>query len=199
MKQNSKGRFLMKAVLSFGLVSAAVPLSAGWLADGIGRYYPRCCVDVTQGRLDNQGVRIVAEDGSFELKGGQDFTPPFQLDLWSRNSPKFEKAVESVGLVNSYSEALEAGAKRVRFYTDDNPAPLYGIIAFNSMSPDSIGPGAKSYFVQVSADTLSSARAGTTVVAYEFVDWRHVVTVGNPARVGKWYGWVLWLSSRPLS
>jgi hypothetical protein len=198
MKQNSKGSSLLKALLAIGLVSMTGPVSAGWLADGIGRYYPHCCVEVTQGHLDNQGVRIVADDGSFELKGGQDFTPPFQLDLWSRNSPKFVKAVDSLGLVSSYSEALEVGAKRVRFYTDNNPASLYGIIAFNSMSTVSIGPGAKSYFVQVSPDTIASARAGTTVVSYEFVDWRRQVTGYAPDQ-GKWYGWVLWLSNRPLN
>lgn len=198
MKNSSKAKVLMRMALAFGLLFATVPASASWLADGIGTFYPHCCVEVTLGHLDNQGVRILAEDGSFELKGGQDFTPPFQLDLWSRNSPKFVKSVEAVGLVNSYASALESGAKRVRFYSADNPSPLYGIIAFNSMSTVSIGPGAKSYFVQIPADTIASARAGTTVVSYEFVDWRREVS-GYAPQVGKWYGWVLWLSSRPLN
>lgn len=147
-------------------------------------------VEIPRGTLENSNIRIVAEDGSFVLEGGQEFSTPFVSDLWDSYLP-------TERLTENYDAALAAGAKPVKVYVGGRNTPLYGVLAFNNAVNASVGPGSRSYLVSIPADKISGAYSGNTTVSYEKVTYKR--TWSNGGRQNAWsFGWVLWLSATRL-
>ncbi|HUO92733.1 MAG TPA: hypothetical protein VMU22_07420, partial [Rhizomicrobium sp.] len=93
------------------------------------------CRPIATGTLANADVRIVAEDGSFTLNGGQSFQSPFQAKMIVPDADFGAPADYIVGsngfgddVVDAYNKALHDGAKNVRIYTSGSAAPLYGVL-----------------------------------------------------------------------
>lgn len=147
---------------------------------------------VNEGLLANEDMRIVAQDGSFEIEGGEGFRIPFDIDMWEEAT-----GFEPSDLVDSHEDALARGAKRVRVYVDGLDEPLHGVLAFNKMIRAAHGPGARSYRVQIPQERIASATQGNTTVTFEAVDYRREFRGADPEDLW-WYGWVLWLADTPL-
>jgi hypothetical protein len=142
---------------------------------------------VPNGMVTNRDVRIVAVDHSFEITGGQEFSTPFQSDLWS---PEFDGFPGNPP--GFYPLAIKHGAKRVVIYIGGDLTPLYGVLAFNPASKFSYGPGTQYYRLSITDAELQSAKDGNVAVSYEKVNWTR-----NGAN-NWWLGSVLWLSGGPL-
>lgn len=143
------------------------------------------------------GLRIVAVDGSFELKAGQRFQSPFQANLWNSGC-----TMNSKTLLSNASTALRCGGKNVLVYHDDNTEPLHGVLALNTSIAAAYGPASRSYMIKVPDDKIEHARQGNTVVAYEMMDWKSTKRYSNRVssfnREHTYYGWILWVSAYPL-
>jgi hypothetical protein len=142
---------------------------------------------VPNGVVANRNVRIVAIDHSFELTGGDEFSTPFQSDLWSTDFDGFPS-----NPAGFYPIALKHGAKRVVVYIGGDLTPLYGVLAFNPASKFSYGPGTQTYRIAISDADLQSAKDGNVAVSYEKVNWT------RNGQSDWWLGSVLWLSGASL-
>jgi hypothetical protein len=142
---------------------------------------------VRSGMVTNRNVRIDAVDKSFEIVGGQEFSVPFQSDLWA---PEFDGFLGNPP--GFYPLALKHGAKRVVIYIGGDLTPLYGVLAFNPASKFSVGPGTQNYRLSITDAQLQSAKDGNVAVSYEKVNWTRNGTNNW------WLGSVLWLSGGPL-
>lgn len=149
-------------------------------------------VPVKMGALENKDIRIVAADNSFEFKGGQDFTVPFQSSLWGNTTGLTENK-----LVEQYDIALRLGAKKVLVYIQGREQPLHGVLALSPVIGASYGPGARSYLLSFPADKIKSASNGNISVMYEKVGWRESRIDGRTTD-HYWFSWILWLSNSPL-
>lgn len=161
---------------------------------------PQSTVDWTAkpiryGIVANKDIRIVAEDGSFELKGGERFETPFSVLAWSGASANLFTG--SNNLLNHYPTSLQYGAKRVKVYQQGHDEPLYGVLAFNQAIGSAYGPASNSYMVQIPDGKLDAARSGVTAVAYEEMNWRSTWDTGASSNK-TWYAWSLWISAFPL-
>jgi hypothetical protein len=150
-------------------------------------------VPVTRGMLVNTDVRIVAEDGSFTLVGGQEFDSPFQSDIWRGKSTAFDDA----NVLQSAAAGRARGGRNVLVYVAGHDKPLYGVLALSRVFASAYGPGSRSYMVSIPNDKILAAYSGSTAVAYENVDWKATFSNGT-MQVFHWRGWVLWLSATPL-
>ena len=81
-------------------------------------------VPVSTGNIATEGVEIRAEDGSFTLKSGERWTPPFQNNFNNYSS-------YGIPNTNDYSLALQRGAKRVRLKVPYQSEELYGVLALH--------------------------------------------------------------------
>jgi hypothetical protein len=142
---------------------------------------------VPNGIVANRDVRIVAIDHSFELTGGDEFSTPFQSDLWGTDFNDFPSNPPGF-----YPIALKHGAERVVIYIGGDLTPLYGVLAFNPASQFSFGPGTRTYRIAISDADLQSAKDGNVAVSYEKVNWTH------NGQSNWWLGSVLWFSGAPL-
>lgn len=145
------------------------------------------------GFVADRNLRIVAEDGSFELVGGQQFSTPFHSDVWGRPMPDL---VDS-RIVEGFAAARAAGARSVRVHVAGRAEPLHGVLVLSRVFGSAEGPGARSYQISVPADKIEAAYAGRTAVAFENVRYIRRWDSGqrSPAQ---WRSWVLWLSMTPL-
>ncbi|MHC9510328.1 hypothetical protein [Kangiella sp. M94] len=145
-----------------------------------------------------EGMRIVAEDGSFELKGGQRFTSPFQSDLWGYGCNNFSDK----DVLTKANDVLLCGAKKVKVYYGNNPEPLYGVLALNQAIQAAHGPASRSYMIKIAEDKIQHARAGNTSVTFEYMNWteskRWSHNYSQQKNEKTWYSWILWVSAYPM-
>jgi hypothetical protein len=168
-------------------------IASGCFGPNIVNTTDRTRVPIAYGSVESN-IRIIAEDGSFELRSGEQFNAPFQSDLWNCYGLIPDKLLES------YDSALNCGAKRVKIYVGDNPEPLYGVFALNQAIRAAYGPASRSYVIKVADDKINSARVGNTAVSFERMNWKITMTVDGMARSRDQfgYGWLLWMSKYPL-
>ena len=158
---------------------------------------------IQKGILITNGVTITAEDGSFSIKAGEPFIPPFQMGgFWwgtdrnvSRNLlhwPDSVIAKNGKTFNDLYGMALEAGAKKVLVQMPDFDKPLYGILAlFTSVEMGASTPPPDFYSIQIPQQYAEAALNGKISVIY-------VSYVGDPQEHTKPKSWALWLSSAPF-
>lgn len=188
----------MNKLIVKSLATAVSVVAMWWIATGcmgptIYNTTDMTKVPIQYGNMSDN-LRIVAENGSFELMQAQQFTSPFQVDLWSC------PGITGNNLIGAYGTALTCGAQRVKVYVGTDPEPLYGVLALNYAIRAATGPASRSYVIQVRPDKIAAARVGNTSVSFEQMDYRNTWTVdGSPrSRTQSGYGWVLWLSKFPL-
>lgn len=145
------------------------------------------------GFVANRDITITAADGSFELKGGQQFSTPFQSDIWSRNFPN----LGDDRIVEGFAGVRAGGARDVRVRVAGRPEALYGVLVLSPVFGSAEGPGARSYQISVPQDKIEAAYAGRTAVAYENVRYIRRWDTGA-RRDAQWRSWILWLSMTPL-
>lgn len=153
-------------------------------------------VPIQQGTVA-EGIRIVAEDGSFELKGGERFTSPFQNNIWTGYCRRFSNNT----LLTQAQDALSCGAKKVRIYIGDRQTPLYGVLMLNSSVGAAYGAASRSYLIRLEDDKIRHAQAGNTSVSYELVKYKRTGYWDDGRRTSSeatQYTWVLWYSSYPF-
>jgi hypothetical protein len=146
------------------------------------------------------GLRIVAEDKSFELKSGQRFRSPFQSNLWSYGCDI--NSINGKNVLNSVDAGLRCGGKKVRVYHGDNAEPLYGVLVLNTAVAAAKGPASRSYMIKIADDKITHARQGNTAVSFEIMKWDEKKRWSNSGRTvtneKSAYGWILWVSAYPL-
>ncbi|WP_144391567.1 hypothetical protein [Pleionea sediminis] len=156
---------------------------------------------IYKGKLVNKDLRIVAKDGSFELKGGEMFDSPFFCDLWPGT---FSRGVGDKNIVESYQKARNVGCKEVLIYIDGRSEPLNGILALSRVYGSAFGPASHAYFMKVDTNRLMTAYDGNTVVFYEKAKWEKKsarIVDGyrrNTGGTNNYYTWVLWAAYTPL-
>lgn len=145
------------------------------------------------GYVADKNLTITAADGSFELKAGQQFSSPFQADIWTSHLPQLADA----RIVEGFATGRASGGRNVMVKVAGQEQPLYGVLVLSPVYGAAEGPGARSYQITVPADKIQAAYAGRTAVAYENVKWQERWSNGA-ARDYHWRSWILWLSLTPL-
>ncbi len=139
--------------------------------------------NVPGGLVATKGVRVVAEDGSFELTAEKPFEPPFHQGATCLVEPIAENS----------EQGEITGARRVRVYVpaaDAKEQVLYGLLSLCGAPPDATGAATRRYALQVPQSYIDATEGGRVSVVYEpFVD----LTRGNPSKA-----WILWLSQTPF-
>lgn len=176
------------------LVVAGFWLMAAGSASNVYSTSDRTPVKISGGIVANKDIRIVAEDRSFELVGGQRFSTPFSVNDWPSSSSAF---TTSSNMISHYETSLLHGAQLVRVYQEGHEEPLYGVLVFNDAIGAAYGPASRSYMIKIPEDKLEAARSGVTAVAYEKMNWKATWSDGSSSNK-YWYGWALWLSSYPF-
>jgi len=147
-------------------------------------------------QLQGDDIKIEAEDHSFEIVSG-DFEPPFQTrpmspiiwtSIYSETLP--DGSIYGRSLVDSASQALSYGAKKVRLYHPIVQDPLYGVLLLNQKPVTAIGKTANAYLIHIPDDKIKNVKDGHVHVLYESVD-RSDYSINM-------YAWVLWVSNRPF-
>lgn len=187
---------IFRGLLGASLIVVLFIAAAGSMGPTIRQTTDFSPVPIRYGTLVNENLRIVAQDGSFELEPGEDFETPFSVYWWNGQAP----VSGTQNLVNEHQQAAEQGARRVRIEMEGEERDLYGLLVFNQAVQSSSGPARQSYYLQVPEDKLQSALNGNVAVAYELIDWDHTYTVdGSPrSRDKTWLSWILWISRTPL-
>jgi hypothetical protein len=126
---------------------------------------------------------VVVKGDDFSLSPNKEAQIPFVLPVWESGSQGDDD------MPSAYRKWLTKGAQRVMVYTKGREQPYYGVISFHKIPSESTGPATRSFSLQVGANYLADATDGKVSVVFEIVPQR-----GG----GKAYGWVLWLSDRPL-
>jgi hypothetical protein len=148
---------------------------------------------VSIGMLVNEDVTIVARDGSFTLQPGQQFSSPFQANIWTPHMPEFEDA----NIVEGFQRARQAGGKDVMVHVKGQAKPLYGVLVLSNIYSAVTGPASRSYQLVIPRDKIDAAYAGRTSVVYENGSFVQRYDTGYE-RNGNWRTWILWLSATPL-
>lgn len=173
-------------------IAGAVMLAVGGCASGVVDMTNRTPLRVPVGTVTNPDIRIVANDGSFTLTGGQQFVPPFYVDLWSSSA-----AYQDKNIIEGFSAARAAGAKNVKVYVSGRNQPLNGVLALSTVWSSATGPGTRSYQISIPKDKIDNAYAGNTSVVYEDVAYQQTFNTGQVNNY-QFRSWVLWLSATPL-
>ena len=139
---------------------------------------------IPEGKLKTPGVSIAAEDNSFVIKSGEVFTPPFEVETFSKVGKW-----DFNNLVEKWDEALKLGAKRVRITVPSQPEPLYGVLLLGTAAPGAKVAAARSYLLQVPQNYVDEAQDGKISVIYEQAPYKE----GQ-----QWFTWALWISDRPF-
>lgn len=147
-----------------------------------------CFHQVPVGEITTPGITIKAEDNSFTLVSGREFTTPF-------HAKRCGQAYTGRDLTEAFPDFIDIGAKRVIVKNPYTKKPLYGVMVFCSLVDnifnDTYGPGTRSYEVIVPQKNIEQAKGHKISVVYETV----------PERGGKyeWLSWVLWLSEKDFA
>lgn len=178
-------KLLLEITLNFLVAVVLVALA------GCSRNYTVQQRPITNGRVGTDGMVIAAEDGSFLLKHGEEFAPPFQNSLFEEGAsypPLFILGKSDV--VNMSEKALDRGAKPVRIHSPRLDEPLYGVLFLSSATSTSYGPASRSYLIRVPDEYIDNARDGQISVVYEKSGYKY----------GNWDvkvpAWVLWMSDQ---
>lgn len=151
---------------------------------------------VPYGKIVTGGVEIAAEDGSFVLRSGKVWTPPFQ------NAPLGPVNASNENMINLYKIALASGgAKKVMVKVPYQPDPLYGVLLLSSVYRESSSAVTRSYQISIPKSYVDAAQNGKVSVLYEYYDMGGVAVGGmiGPKRGAAPKTWVLWLSDIPFS
>lgn len=146
---------------------------------------------VKYGKISNQDITIVAEDGSFLLKAGESFEPPFQ----SKTSSSRELHNSALDITGLYDVALEKlGAKKVKVQVGAPDGEItkeyYGVLLFSKIYDDGYGPGTRSYLINIPELYLEAANGGKISVITELYN--------RKKNRGNAKSWVLWISDLPF-
>jgi len=143
---------------------------------------------VNFGKISTPDVTITAEDGTFILKSGDSWNPPFYA------IPKYDfLQVQQLEINNDiatqYGFALEElNAKKVRVKTPYSNEELFGVILFNKVAEKCKVPVTRSYQITIPEEYVQQAMNGQVSVLYEYYDCS-----GFSLKT-----WVLWLSDVPF-
>lgn len=132
--------------------------------------------------LDTPGLRILADDDSFELNAGAPARSPF----WSFDCP-------GRPIPGNAELGLRLGGQRVTVHHPAHDEPLHGVLSLCRVHIVSNAPVARSYSVRVPDNRVEEAVEGVSVV-YEQTGYS-INYEGGPVDVP---GWILWLSRVPL-
>lgn len=152
-------------------------------------------VAIYNGYFVNEGIVIEAEDESFSLQGGQAFNTPFSVSSWDHPVQSFNFNSDQTTL-GSWNDALRLGAKNVKVWQKGRSQPLYGVLMFSDVYRSAVGPGARSYQLQIPESRLNSAASGNLTWVGEKVDFEY--RWEGRGYKGFKYSWVLWLSNTPF-
>jgi hypothetical protein len=141
---------------------------------------------VPYGKITTDGVEIIAEDGSFALRSGEVWTPPFQVP-----SGFYALNIKNADMINLYATALGLGARKVRVKVPYQSEPLYGVLALLPVHSSSTSPVTRSYQISIPKSYVDAAQNGKVSVLYEYYE------VPNSEFMNK--TWILWLSDIPFS
>jgi hypothetical protein len=129
------------------------------------------------------GVEILAEDGSFRLRGGERFLAPFHT-----------KDCVAWAAFDNWKLALKWGGKRVRVKVPGLSEPLHGIFSLCEVHPKKAGPAGDSYRIEIPPSSIPLTAGERPIVlvketAYglRFKDGFH-----------RFDSWQLWLWRRPF-
>ena len=158
---------------------------------------------ITSGFFSTKGVTISADDGSFQLVGGQPFRPPFQSNMYCTQCAMY--FLDQVDLLDP-NALLNIGGRRVTVSLADGQK-LYGVLAlnqvFNQLQVESpalfqfFGPSLRSYEINIPEARIQQALAGNSTVAYEvFAIVPAEYSATGQAR--NFRSWVLQLSRTPF-
>jgi hypothetical protein len=153
----------------------------------------RSLKSIPLGFVADKTLTIKAADGSFELKPGEQFSSPFQADIWSRHLPD----LSNDRIVEGFEVGLARGGRKVMVHVEGRDKPLYGVLVLSQVFGSAVGPGARSYRIAVPPDKIAAAYAGRTAVAYESVKFVRRWDTGRRSE-NQWRSWILWLSLTPL-
>jgi len=162
--------------------------------------------EVKYGYFTSKDYKIVAEDNSFEIKGGAPFTPPFYTKMYGCESCE-KYYLNKVDLLLPKNLLLK-GAKRVKVYRGDKM--VYGLLALNKVftneSESSSGslaswkisnPSIHSYELMIPDKKFDATLEGKTELIFEsfgYLNYKYSVT--DKSR--KALSWILLLSRTPL-
>ena len=134
--------------------------------------------NIESGTIGTPGVVIASGDPQFTIQAGQVFQTPFQCD--------HENIDRSAA---GFTQALQAGGKRVTVTYPGLQQPLHGVLCFYPVHNDCTGPAARSYLIQIPPEYVTATEDGRASVVFEL----------TPGPDGKdWTAWALWLSRQPL-
>lgn len=150
---------------------------------------------VPSGLIDQKGVVIRSESGTFSLESGKRFQTPFHSRCYNLPGDPMLRRSEDWGTgPESYADAEKDGARRVRVLVKGRSKWLYGVLAFCVVPDTASGPASRSYNIKIPERTLANATDGRIAVAWENIDW----TSRKTGDTKTWRAWVLWLSDQPL-
>jgi len=150
-------------------------------------------VEVPKGILKNSDLTINATDGSFSLKGGEEFDTPFSIDL-NRSTCPDDKGGD---LISRYPAVLGCGAKSVEILQEGHDKKLYGVLHLSKSLKAVTGPASRSYFIQIPDRKLQEARDGNITFAFERASFLLTYSDGKTEN-GNLYSWIIWISAFPL-
>jgi len=187
MTKHIKSAVAVLAVISFGLLA-------------IGSSPPQPMYDsqpvpIYNGFFVNDDLLIEAEDESFSIRGGDTFRTPFSVDSWNHPVQSFNIQNDQTTL-GSWDQALKLGAKNVKVWQKGRSKPLYGVLMFSDVFKAAVGPGARSYQLQIPQSRLDSAAKGNLTWVGEKVDFKY--RYNTSSYTGFKYSWVLWLGNTPF-
>lgn len=136
-----------------------------------------------QGEVRTPGVEIRAEDGSFQLRGGERFRAPFHT-----------KDCVAWAVHDNWKLALKWRARRVRVTLPGHAEPLHGILSLCTVHPKKAGPAGESYRIEIPAGAAALASGERPIVVVKETDY------GVRFKDGfhRFDAWQLWLWRRPF-
>lgn len=141
---------------------------------------------IETGQIVTPGVEIRAVDGSFTLKSGERWEPPFEsITDWDDQGEMYRE-----GATGKYDFALnDLRAKKVMVKTPYLEKELYGVLLLNKAMGDCNSPVTRSYQISIPESYAKMALNGQVSVVYEYYSCGD-----NPAIKT----WILWLSDVPF-
>ncbi len=178
----TKQRKIMKKLILYIPFLAIILIcacgSAGYLAQS-----------VPLGFIATEGVEIRAEDGSFVLKSGEQWKPPFE------NISSHEMHRSNADMINFHREALDnMGARKVRVKVPYQSEELYGVLLLSKIYSGCTGAETRSYRITIPESYYRQAQNGKISVLYEYYSQCGEL-IGTDLRAKTW---VLWMSDVPF-
>lgn len=146
-------------------------------------------ITVSSGVIASEGVEIIAQDGSFHLKSGEIWSPPFQ-----NTTNGYGMHDSNAKMIDYYPQALSMGARRVKVKTPYLNKDLYGILLLSKIYTGCSSAVTRSYQISIPNSYVEKALNGKISVLYEYYTACGSLIGDNPQ--GK--TWVLWLSDVPF-